>query len=423
MPCRGSDMRQLNLINRGERALLRAAFSSIATRYRAKWSRLIHRRAESSDQPAAHSPDPIFLTTPSVGDREFAQLVDSMTFGWAREPVRQFESRFAQYLGVPHALATSSCTGALHLALRAFGIGAGDEVLVPESTCIATASAVLLCGATPVFVDVDPMTWGISPPSARAAITDRTRAMIPVHVYGRVGDMPELLALAKEKGLKVIEDAAAATGTICDGKRAGTFGDAAVFSFHSTKLMTSAEGGMLVTADPVLFNRAFSLAHHGVKSDLQTAPTEVGMNYKMSHLHAAIGLAQLGRIDELLERKRRLFGWYETRLRSFKGLRLDPDLARARSNLWMVVVMLEDDLAGRRDAVVQSLQLEKIYSAPFAVPLSSLPMFKSREAANPVAFDLWRRGILLPCGFDLAESHVDRVCLSLRNALELPPVA
>ncbi len=265
-----------------------------------------------------HCPQKRILTAgPTISQREIDYVVDAVTNGWNEhwsDYLVRFEQSFAQYVGTRFALATSSCTGALHLALLALGVGPGDEVIVPEVTWVATASAVSYAGATAVPVDVDPTTWCMDPASAERAITPRTKAIIPVHLYGHPTDMRAIRALADEHGLKVLEDAAPALGAEIEGRKAGSFGDVACFSFQGAKIMTCGEGGMLVTSDEALFERAKFLNDHGRDPRRPFVIAEFGYKYKMSNLQAALGLAQLERIEEMIAKRRLIYQWYRRRL-------------------------------------------------------------------------------------------------------------
>jgi perosamine synthetase len=331
--------------------------------------------------------------------------------------LRRFERAFAAYVGTRFALATSSGTGALHLGLVGLRVGMGDEVLVPEVAGVATANAVRYTRATPVFVDIDPETWCLDPDSARRAITSRTKAIVPVHLYGHPADMESLTHLAREFGLKVLEDVAPAVGAEVGGRKAGSLGDLACFSFQGARLMTTGEGGMLVTNDEALFERVKLLADHNHPS---RDPSAISYKYTMSNLQAALGLAQLERLEEMIAKKRLIHRWYRERLRGVAGMRLNVERPWARNVSWMTSVVLDSGTGISRDGVMASLSRRQIGCRPFFPPLSSLPMFYSRtERAdrNPVAYRVAGQGINLPSGHNLTEEDVDRVCAALRETL------
>ena len=264
----------------------------------------------------------VLYTKPSITELEVSYVTDAARHGWGArcyEYIERFERGFAQHLGVAHAIATSSCTGALHMGLAALGVGPGDEVIVPETTWIATASPVTYLGAKPVFVDVLPDTWCIDPARVEAAITPRTRAIIAVHVYGNVCDLAALQAVADRHGLPLIEDAAEGLGSRWQGRAVGSIGRFATFSFHGTKTMTTGEGGMFVTQDADLYERVLTLSNHGRArgNTRQFWPDMVGFKYKMSNLQAAVGCAQLERLPELIAHKLQIFDAYRERLQGF----------------------------------------------------------------------------------------------------------
>ena len=257
----------------------------------------------------------IAYTKPSITDLEVAYATDAARHGWGErcyEYLARFERDFAKHLGVDFAIATSSCTGALHMGLAGLGVGAGDEVILADTNWIATASPIVHVGATPVFVDILPDTWCIDPALAEAAITPRTKAIVATHLYGNLCDMDRLLDVGKRHGVPVIEDSAEALGSVYQGRRAGSMGVFATFSFHGSKTITTGEGGMFVTADSELYERVLTLSNHGrVRGQVkQFWPEEVGFKYKMSNLQAAIGCAQLERIEALVARKREILAYY-----------------------------------------------------------------------------------------------------------------
>jgi perosamine synthetase len=364
----------------------------------------------------------ILTAGPSITEREIQYVLDAVQHGWNEnhsDYIHRFERAFADYVGTRFALSTSSCTGALHLSLLALGIGPGDEVLVPEISWAATASAVVYVGATPVFVDVDRATWCMAPDSAACAVTPRTKAIIPVHLYGHPTDMPEIINLARQHDLKILEDAAPALGAEVHGRKVGGLGDVAAFSFQGAKIMTCGEGGMLVTNDEAIYQRAAHLADHGRDKTRPFYITSVGYKYKLSNLQAAMGLAQLERIEELVERKRLIFNWYQKRLANLKGVALNVEQPWARNIYWMTSIVLDDSLNIKRDNVLAGLKQFGVDCRPFFPPISTFPMFVSCASQNPVAHDVSPRGINLPSGHNLTESDVDRVCEALINVLQV----
>jgi len=284
------------------------------------------------------------IAGPSITQTEVDYATDAATHGWytrAGEYPKRFEEAFAKYLGVKHAVSLPSCTSGLHLALAALKIGPGDEVIVPDLTWIASAAPIQYVGATPVFADVDPDTWCLSVDSVRACLTDRTRAILPVDLYGGLPDYPALRALADEHGLKLIEDAAEAIGSEFGGRKAGALGDVAAFSFHGSKTFSTGEGGMLVTNDDELHARVMHLRDHGREpGDVHFKNTEVAFKYKMPPVAAAIGLGQVERAEELVSKKREIFEWYRERLEGVDGLTLNHEPANTKNTYWMVTAVL-----------------------------------------------------------------------------------
>jgi perosamine synthetase len=362
----------------------------------------------------------ILTAGPSITQKEIDYVLDAVSIGWNENSsgyLTRFEKAFAAYTGTRFALATSSCTGGLHLALLGLGIGPGDEVLVPEVSWIATASAAVYTGATPVFVDIDRDTWCMNPESARQAITRNTRAILPVHLYGHPADMTALTALARAHSLAVLEDAAPALGAEVRGHKVGGLGDVAAFSFQGAKIMTTGEGGMVVTSDESLHQRIRFLNDHGRDPHVPFHISAVGYKYKMSNLQAALGLAQLERIEELVEKKRLIHRWYRDRLIDLPGVRLNAERSWARNIYWMTSLVLDDRLGINRDAVIAGLKQRRIDTRPFFPPMSSFPMFRRCADRNPVAYRIARQGINLPSGHNLTEGDIDRVCTALREVL------
>ena len=366
---------------------------------------------------------------PWVTEREVRYVAEAAAEGFytkASYYVQRFEATFAEYHGVRHAMAVPHCTAALHLALAALGIGPGDEVIVPESTWIASAAPISYVGATTVFADVDARSWCMAPESVERCITPRTKALIPVDLYGQAADMPALRAIAQKHGLFVIEDAAQALGARIDGRLAGTFGDIGAFSFHGTKTMTTGgEGGMLVTDRTDLLERAAVLRDHGrtPANFKYFFNTEIGFKYRMSNLQAAFGLAQIERIDELVERKRQIFRWYQERLAGLPGVEINQEQPGTFHTFWMVTAVVDKAYNLEPRALMAAFDQHEIDTRPFFHPLSGLPAYASTEQAtqarqrNTVAYDLAARAINLPSAMKLGEAEVDRVCSAFKTIL------
>ncbi|MFN5169121.1 MAG: DegT/DnrJ/EryC1/StrS family aminotransferase [Cyclobacteriaceae bacterium] len=358
------------------------------------------------------------ITKPSITRLEISYVQDAITNGWGSkcyDYIYRFERQFAEYQGSSFAMATSSCTGAIHLALMALGVKAGDEVIVPEITWIATVEPVLYIGAKPVFVDVLPDTWCLDPARVAAAITPRTRAIIPVHVYGNLCDMDAILQIAHDHNLVVLEDAAEGFGSEYKGKKAGSMGDAGVFSFHGTKTISTGEGGVLVTNRADVIERARILNDHGRDPKIGRTfwMAEYGYKYKMSNLQAAMGCAQIERATELVDKKREIFGWYQKHL---DGLpcRLNPELPGTKNSYWMPTAVFEPSSGFDREKLFARMKEANVDSRPFFYPLSSLPIFESRTE-NQISYSIFSFGVNLPSHHDLEEEDVQYVCSVIKS--------
>lgn len=370
---------------------------------------------------------PIRIAGPSITEKEIRYVTDAAANAWygdANMYHGRFEAAFADYLGTGYAVALPSCTSAIHLSLLALGVGQGDEVIVPDLTWIASAAPVAYVGATPVFADVDLETWCISAASLEACVTPRTRAVIPVDLYGGMPDLEAIQDIAKEHGIPIIEDAAEAMGSSYHGPRAGSFGTTGVFSFHGSKTMTTGEGGMLVTNDDRIHERVLFLRDHGrPPGDRMFFNTEVAYKYKMSALQAALGLAQLERIDELVRRKREIFSWYADRLQSMQELTLNAEPPGTTNSYWMVTVLIDTSLGKDKTALMEEMSERRVECRPFFNPLSSLPAYAASPDAekarrrNTVSYEISPFGLNLPSGLDLNEEDVDYVCNCLLDIL------
>ena len=371
---------------------------------------------------AARRPGTIPVAGPWVTDREVAAVAEAAATAWyddAGVVVDRFERAFADTVTRRHAISLPSCTAGLHLVLAALGIGPGDEVIVPESTWIATAAPIDYVGATPVFADVDPESWCLSTASVAERITERTRAVIAVDLYGGMPRMEQLVALCHGHGIALIEDAAEAIGSQYHGKPAGAFGVASVFSFHGSKTMTTGEGGMVVTDDDALHRRMQVLRDHGRSpGDVSFRNGEVAFKYKMSALQAAFGEVQLDRLDELVARKRAIFGWYRDRLAGVPGVVLNAEPPGVHNSYWMVTAVLDPALGLSKQALAARLAQRGIATRPFFDPLSSLPAYEARGAApKPVAAALAATGVNLPSALCLDEDDVATVCDALLDVI------
>jgi perosamine synthetase len=355
----------------------------------------------------------IVYTQPSITELEHEYVLDAVKNGWGAkcyDYIHRFEQQFAQYLGVKHALATSSCTGAMQLGLAATGISAGDEVILADTNWIATVAPVVHLGAAPVFVDILPDSWCIDPVQVEQAITPRTKAIIAVHLYGNLCEMAALRAIAEKHQLLLIEDAAEALGSEYQGNKAGSMGAFGTFSFHGTKTMTTGEGGMFVTNDTALYERVLTLSNHG-RSRQQTKqfwPDEIGYKFKMSNIQAALGCAQLERIDELVSAKRQVFSRYKKLLSHYDQLTLNPEPQGQLNSYWMPTVIFSESSGIKQEHLLRAFQNANIDARVFFWPLSSLPMFTAKPE-NRCAYDICQRAINLPSYPQLTEAEQQQV--------------
>jgi perosamine synthetase len=360
-------------------------------------------------------------TRPSITELEQRYAADAVANGWGERCygyIGRLERAFADHLGVRHAIATSSCTGALHMGLAALGIGPGDEVILADTNWIASAAPIVHLGATPVFVDILPDSWCIDPRAAERAVTPRTKAILAVHLYGNLCDMDALLALGERRGVPVVEDAAEAVGSVHHGRRAGSIGRFGAFSFHGTKTITTGEGGMFVTNDDDLHERVLTLSNHGrARGQVrQFWPDMVGFKYKMSNVQAAIGCAQVERIGELVARKRAILAAYRERLADLPAIAMNPEPAGTVNGAWMPTAVFDASAGVTREALQRAFAEENVDARVFFHPLSGLPMFAPRPG-NRNAWDIPGRAINLPTYHDMTESELDRVSGVLRAAL------
>jgi perosamine synthetase len=363
----------------------------------------------------------IHYTKPSITDLEVQYATEAAANGWGErcyEYIHRFEALFKQHLQVDFTIATSSCTGALHMGLAAIGVGPDDEVIMADTNWIATAAPVVHLRARPVFVDILPDTWCIDPDRVEAAITAKTKAIIAVHLYGNLCDMERLLQIGNQHGIPVVEDAAEAIGSVYRGQRAGSMGKFGTFSFHGTKTLTTGEGGMFVTNDANLYESVLTLSNHGrargqVK---QFWPDKVGYKYKMSNIQAAIGCAQMERIDQLIHRKREILDYYRQQTSGVSGLAMNPQHPGTVNGAWMPTVVFDAETRVTRKMLQDAFAAENIDARVFFWPLSSLEMFEGRPE-NSCAWDIPNRAINLPGYHDMSDDDLHRVANVIKQLL------
>lgn len=351
------------------------------------------------------------VSQPSIGDLEIAYVEDAVRSGWISSLgpyVDRFEAEFAAFCGTSHAVSVSNGTVAIHLALVALGIGPGDEVIVPDLSFIATANAVLMAGATPVFADIDAETLCVDAASAARAITPRTKAIMPVHLYGHPADMTAIGQVARDNGLLVIEDAAEAHGAEWDGKRVGSFGAAATFSFYGNKNLTTGEGGMITTNDGALAARLRHLRDHAMSKEKRYWHNELGYNYRLTNLQAALGCAQLERADAMLGRRREIFERYQASLAGRQDIRLNRTAPGALHSYWMICAEFEGLTAANRDGFIAALKDRGVDTRPYFYPMSAMPYLTAAD--TPVSHKVAQAGLNLPTYIDLQDGDIDWIC-------------
>jgi perosamine synthetase len=355
---------------------------------------------------------------PFLGEKELEYVSECVLTSWissAGKFVTQFEEIFADFCGAKYAVSTSNGTCALHLALIAEGIGTGDEVIVPALTFIATANAVTYTGAKPIFVDSDRFTWNIDPGKIETAITSKTKAIIPVHLYGHPAEMNSILAIADKYGLSVIEDAAEAHGARYRGVRVGTIGKCGCFSFYGNKIFTTGEGGMVVTNDKKLAQKIRILRDHGMDPGKKYRHNVLGYNYRITNLQAAIGVAQIEKADAILEKKRQIAQIYKENLTDIEGIELPPEFDWAVNVNWLYSILVHADQFGiDRDELIEELHHEGIDTRPFFYPVHLQPIYNTGQRLE-IAEELSMSGLSLPSGVNLINSDVVRIAETIQK--------
>jgi len=347
---------------------------------------------------------------PSLSNREKNYVAECLESTWISSKgrfVSEFEESFAAYTKVRHATTVCNGTVALHLALVALGIGPGDEVIVPTLTYISSVNAISYTGATPVFVDSLGDSWQMDPEDVRRKITPRTRAIMVVHLYGHPCEMDLLVEIAKMNDLFIVEDCAEAFGSYYKGRHVGSFGDIATYSFFGNKTITTGEGGMVVTNDETLFDRTVHFKGQGLAKHRQYWHDVIGYNYRMTNICAAIGLAQLERADEFLEKKRAIHGWYK---QGIEGVPITflGEVGNVQNSFWMCSVLVEDP--SRRDPLRNFLEKNGIETRPVFYPVHTMPMYSDRFQRHPVSESIGWRGLNLPSWPDLPQKDVSEIC-------------
>ncbi len=340
------------------------------------------------------------------------ECLDSTWISSKGKFINEFEEKFAGYIGARHATSVCNGTVALHLALLALNIQEGDEIIVPTLTYVASVNAVIQAGAKPVFVDSLEKTWQIDPEDVRRKITPNTRAIMVVHLYGHPCDMQPIMEICKEYNLLLIEDCAEAFGTYYHDQHVGTFGDIATFSFYGNKTLTTGEGGMVTMKDKTIYEHASRLKNQGVSQDLQYWHDLVAYNYRMTNICAAIGLAQLEKIDEILAKKRQLAHWYKEGLKNLP-LITHEEIGNVRHSFWMCSILLNE--AKHRDPLREHLKKASIETRPLFYPTHLMAMYKKQDEKHPVAESLGSRGMNLPSWPGMTSEQADKVIQTIQE--------
>jgi perosamine synthetase len=362
------------------------------------------------------------VSAPDLSGREREYVLDCIDSTWISSKgayLERFEAAFARFCGSRFALACNNGTSALHLALLGAGVGPGDEVIVPTLTYVASANTVRYCGASVRFVDVLPDTWTLDPADVERKLTPRTRAIMPVHLFGAPADMTSLLAQADEHGVALVEDAAESHGATWEGRPTGSIGRTGSFSFYGNKIVTTGEGGMVVTDDEETANSMLMLKGQGQAFDRAYWFPVVGFNYRMTNIQAAIGLAQLEGVEQKLARRAHIAARYRHNLEGL-GVAFQSAPPAGEHVHWMVVVLLPTQLREARDATMRHLAEGGVETRPVFYPLHTMPPYAVDEATAdgyPIAADIAARGICLPTYGGLSDDDVDYVCERLAAAL------
>ena len=359
---------------------------------------------------------------PTLGGNEMKYVQQAIETNWissAGRFIRDFEARFAEACGVNYGIACANGTVAMHLAMATLGLEPGDEVIIPTFTMIATANAVTYCGAKPVLVDMEPEYWQMDLNQVEDKITPRTKAIVPVHIYGHPTDMDPLMALAEKHGITVIEDAAESHGAEYKGRRTGGLGHAAGFSFYGNKIITTGEGGMVTTNDRELARLAWNLRDHAFSQERHFWHKYVGFNYRMTNLQAAVGLAQVEQLDSFVAARRRNALEYNCRLHGVPGIRTPAEAPWAKNVYWMYGILVDEKEFGmNRDALRRELADHGVETRNFFIPMHTQPIYWKQFYGEryPVAEDLCKRGFYLPSASSLTLDEIEYVTDVIRNA-------
>lgn len=384
---------------------------------------LVDKDGKVVDYASIHKIKRIMIASPVLSGNELAYVTDCITTNWISSQgkyVRQFEELFTEYhLGHP-SIAVSNGTVALHLALEALQIKKGDEVIVPDLTFAASVNAILYTGATPVLADIDKHTWNMDVSRIESLITPRTRAIMPVHLYGQPCDMQAIMAIAKKHNLLVIEDCAEALGSSIDGKPVGTFGDASTFSFYGNKTITTGEGGMVVFKDKQVADRALMLRDHGMKKDRRYWHEEVGYNYRLTNIQAAIGVAQFEQMSDFVVAKIHTAKTYTQALEGLGHFQLPVTLPNTVNSYWLYTILINPDAPFTRDELMEHLSHQGIETRPVFYTMHEMPPYQSYGQPSALANSMYvsRQGMSLPSSANLSPEELQHVCAAIKHFSE-----
>ena len=359
---------------------------------------------------------------PFIGKKELEYVTDCLKTNWISSKgkyVEEFENKFAKYCDCKYGITTTNGTAALHLALASLDIKKGDEVIVPAFTMISSVFAIVYCGAKPVLVDAEPETWNININKIEEKITDKTKAIMPVHIYGHPCNMNPILEIADEYDLYVVEDAAEVHGGEYNGVKTGGIGNVGCFSFYANKILTTGEGGMIVTNDKKIAEKAKLLKDLAFSKERRFLHTDIGFNYRMTNIQAAIGLAQFEKIDKLIEMRRNNAQLYNSLLKDVKGITLPVEKDYAKNVYWMYSILIENNFGMSRDKLMDELQKKGIETRTFFIPIHQQPVFQDMDLFKneqyPIAEDISEKGMYLPSSSGLKKKEITFICDTIKE--------
>lgn len=361
------------------------------------------------------------IAEPFFNEDELDNVIECVLSGWissAGKYIPEFEERFAEYCNTKYGIATSSGTTALHLALLGLGIGPGDEVIVPNFTFIATANAVTYTGAKAIFADIEKDTWNINPQKIESLITKKTKAIMPVHIFGHPCDMDAIMKLAKKHNLFVVEDAAQAHGAEYKGRKVGGIGNIGCFSFYGNKIITTGEGGMVVTNDKAIADKVKILRDHGMDPNHKYSHPYLGYNYRITNMQAGIGVAQMKKIEKIIQRKREIASLYNSGLKNIHGITLPPQKKWAKNVYWLYSILInEKEIKISRDELINKLSLKKIDARPFFVALNKQIIYL-RDESLPISEEISKFGLSLPSSVNITNETIKHVIDSVKEIVK-----